>query len=382
MVTVRPFHPEDEAEIVRMRKVAFGNESPDWGVQSATWWGVVAEDDAGLCGSLRAWDYHQFFGGVAVPMAGVASVTVDPHARGRGVGGALLVTSLARMREEGQVVSTLFAATPPLYRAYGWERVGALEHVTLPPAAFGWVAKPAEPTPLRHAGAADLTGIHQLYLDIASTVDGMLDRTGPLFDTAKLLTLDTVNVVDGDGGPRGFYSTNRRPRTDTLDVHDLVARDADAGRAMLAALASWSGQVDRIQLRRCDPLVWDLLLSLPGHHTTTVEPIMLRIVDLAAAVAARGWPVGLPDFAVDLDVTDEHAPWNAGRHRLVFESGKAHVEPGGSGAVRVTARGLAAWYAGAVTVGDLRRAGLLDGDAPLLDLASRAPRRLSIADSY
>ena len=382
MVTARPFQPGDEAEIARMRKVAFGNHDAEWGVQAPTWWGVVVEDDIGLCGSLRAWDYCQFFGGVAVPMAGVASVTVDPHARGRGVAGALLVKSLERMREEGQVVSTLFAATPPLYRAYGWERVGALEQLSLPPAAFGWVAKPGAPTPLRRAREADLADIHRLYLDVASTVDGMLDRSGPLFDISKLLTLDTVNVIDGDGGLRGFCSSARRPRTDILDVYDLVARDADAGRAMLAALASWSGQVDRIQLRRVDPLVWDLLLSLPGHHTATVEPIMLRVVDLAAAVAARGWPVGLPDFAVDMDVTDEHAPWNAGRHRLVFESGQARVEPGGDGGVRVTAQALAAWYAGAATVADLRRAGLIDGDAPLLDLASRAPRRLSIADSY
>ncbi|WP_436493614.1 GNAT family N-acetyltransferase [Actinokineospora sp. HUAS TT18] len=379
MVIARPFRPEDEADVVRMRKVAFGNQSPDWATPASTWWGVVAEDGDGVCGSLRAWNYRQFFGGVAVPMAGVASVTVDPHARGRGVAGALLVKSLERMRAEGQVVSTLFAATPPLYRAYGWERVGALETVTLPPAAFGWVAKPGEPTPLRRAREADLAEVHQLYLDIASTVDGMLDRSGPLFDITKILTLDTVDVVDG---LRGFCSSSRRPHSETLDVYDIVARDADAGRALLAALATWSGQVDQICLRRFDPLIWDLLLSLPGHHTTAVEPIMLRIVDFAAAVAARGWPEGLPDFAVDLDIADEHAPWNAGKHRLVHESGKTRLEAGGDGEVRMTARALAAWYAGAATIADLNRAGLADGRAPLLDLASRAPRRLSIADSY
>ena len=65
--------------------------------------------------------------------------------------------------------------------------------------------------------------------------------------------------------------------------------------------------------------------------------------------------------AVDLLIEDETCPWNAGPHRLVIERGEGRLEPGGSGAVRLSIRGLAVVYAGACSPAVLRRAGLLEG---------------------
>jgi predicted acetyltransferase len=126
---------------------------------------------------------------------------------------------------------------------------------------------------------------------------------------------------------------------------------------------------------------------LPVVHDVTNHPWMLRVVDLPAAVAARGWPAAayLGSFAVDLEVVDEHAPWHAGRHRLVVDSGKVTCEPGGSGAVRLAARALGPWYAGSADTSMLRRAGLLEADpadAHLLDLLTGAPHPARMADSF
>ena len=106
---------------------------------------------------------------------------------------------------------------------------------------------------------------------------------------------------------------------------------------------------------------------------------MLRVVDLPAAVAARGWP-RTNDVAVDVEIIDPHAPWHAGPHRIVVEDGVVRVEPGGIGAVRLHARALGPWFAGAQNTHALRRAGLLEGDpadAVVLDQlvgASGVPR--------
>jgi Sterol carrier protein domain len=70
-------------------------------------------------------------------------------------------------------------------------------------------------------------------------------------------------------------------------------------------------------------------------------------------------------------------PWNSGPQRLVLDGGDGRLEPGGSGAVRFTMRGLAVWYAGAADPAVLRRAGLLagyDGADAFLAAASAGPR--------
>jgi predicted acetyltransferase len=95
------------------------------------------------------------------------------------------------------------------------------------------------------------------------------------------------------------------------------------------------------------------------------RPWMIRLVDAAAAVAARGWPPGLR-AQIDLRLHDRECPWNDGPARLVLDAGQARLEPGGSGATGLTSRGLSLLYAG-WTPGVLRRAGLLTGADPAAD---------------
>jgi hypothetical protein len=119
---------------------------------------------------------------------------------------------------------------------------------------------------------------------------------------------------------------------------------------------------------------------------------MLRVIDLAGAVAARGWPTGLT-AEIDLDVEDPLCPWNSGSHRLVLRGGTGHLEDLGGGspehvgvesggvdaaATAVTLPGLALLYAGGVTSSALRRTGLITGGSAgsdtLLDAAFAGPR--------
>jgi predicted acetyltransferase len=128
-------------------------------------------------------------------------------------------------------------------------------------------------------------------------------------------------------------------------------------------------------------------MAVPWLHEVVTHPWMLRVVDLPAAVAARGWPVAahLTPLTVDLDVADEHAPWQAGRWRLVVDGGKVTCERGGTGAIRLAARALGPWFAGSADTPMLRRAGLLEGDpadSRLLDLLTGAPHPARMADSF
>jgi hypothetical protein len=64
------------------------------------------------------------------------------------------------------------------------------------------------------------------------------------------------------------------------------------------------------------------------------------------------------------------------------DNGEVRVEPGGTGAVQVQARALGPWFTGMQGTAALRRAGLLTGDAPLLDQVVAAPGTPRLADFF
>ncbi|RZS44683.1 putative acetyltransferase [Herbihabitans rhizosphaerae] len=386
---VRPVRADEAEAAYRLRRLGFGGsrdpavtdlEEPKGRVT------LVAEDGGRLPGALSIWDYRQFFGGRPVPMGGVASVAVEPSARGRGVASAMVDAALPVMREAGQCVSALYPSAPPLYRSRGWEQAGAQTSVILETRLLATVPRPSTALDVRPAERSDLDALHAAYLRVASTVDGMLDRASAPFRVDRVLEFDVVTVVERDGELSG-YLTAERPDGDELIVRDLIADDADTARLLLRQLGSWAGLLDTVRLRMVDPLVDGLLLDLPTHHQVEAHPWMLRVVDLPAAIAARGWPLagGLRPSTVDIEVVDEHAPWQAGRHRITVEGDAVRCEGGGSGAVRLHARALGAWFAGATDTATLRRAGLLDGDvnaATVLDALTGAPRAPRMADAF
>ncbi|MEV0679867.1 GNAT family N-acetyltransferase [Actinosynnema sp. NPDC050436] len=375
---IREQTDHDADEVRRLRKVAFGGTAEGNPLRPGLR-GLVAELDGHPAGTLVVHEFHQYYGGAPVPMGGIGGVAVDPHARGRGVATALLERALADLREHGQPLSVLYATVPSLYRSRGWERAGVFEVVD-----FALDRLAAGPRlPARPVGEADLPGLHACYNDLASTVDGLLDRSRPAIDVADVRGLDIASLVPGHDGEVRGYLTAERDR-DGLRVLDLVGRDAETQLGLLGGLASWGGALDRLSLRVVDPAVTGLLTNQGIRYTTTTSQWLLRVVDLPAAVAARGWPAArwLRPAAVDLDVEDEHAPWHAGRHRLVVEDGSVRVERGGSGAVRVRARALGPWFSGMQDSHALRRAGLLDGDAALLDRLTGVPGVPRLADFF
>lgn len=404
---VRDCRPEDLVEAYRIRRLAFGGPpgpDPIWLGNANRWHGHVAELDGLLCGFVRVSPYGQFFGGRPVPMGAVASMSVDPHARGHGIASRLMTAALAGMRADGLAVSTLYATVARLYRNCGYEVVGGLHQVELPLSALREVPAPGREITLRWPGPHDVWPMHQAYLAAAAAVDGMLDRTGPGFHQPDMLLRDlkTLAVGEGPDRPPAGYLLGTKD-TCRLDVHDLVAADVDVARALLRSLGSWSGLVDRVRLRLIDDLPALLIGELASQHTVSVNPFLLRIVDLPAAVSARGWPAArqLRDgLAVELELADPHAPWQSGRHRLVVDSGTVRCEPPGAGVppdgvrgdgvrgdgpVRLGPRALAAWYAGALGTRQLARAGLLAGPPEglaVLDALTGAPGPLRMADDF
>jgi hypothetical protein len=122
----------------------------------------------------------------------------------------------------------------------------------------------------------------------------------------------------------------------------------------------WSGDLTDLALL--------LGAKLPPPHSRL--PWMLRVNDVAGALAARGWPTGL-DAQVSVALVGDGQP--AGWHIQVADGAAVaeRAEPGGLPELHV--RGLARLYAGAGDSRQLLRVGLLDRPCPVLDALFSGP---------
>jgi predicted acetyltransferase len=124
------------------------------------------------------------------------------------------------------------------------------------------------------------------------------------------------------------------------------------------------------------------LTDLDGMDGDMFGTWMLRLVDVAGALEARGWPDHV-SCRVALEVDD---PFLDAPQRLVLEvqEGVARVTPGGDGGVRTGVGALSAWYSGYLRACDAARQGLLDGGTRELAALDRltGDRRVWLPDHF
>lgn len=317
-------------------------------------------------------DTDQWFGGRPVPARGVACVTVDPAARGAGLGSALMRAVLEEARGAGRALSVLYPATRPLYAMAGYGPAGVRIEWSAPAAALAHpraVARPIRQHP------PDPDALAALRRGELARSNGMLERGAALW----AMHLDPLGegeadlfLLPGSDGPAG-YAAILPPRERRLLVPDLCVAGRRATAEALALLAGYRGQVDTV--RWCggpdDPLVHLAhdCGAVPAHY----EEWMLRVVDVERALAGRGYPPDATESLL-LDVTDPLLPGNHGRFRLVPVEGRGRVErlaPQGDVDLTLHIAALAPLFTGHRGAAALRVAGLVDGTDDAIRRAER-----------
>src|SRR6266567_128604 len=138
---IRRLTPDDDPEalldLTRRAFGPFGSEArarrlADAAESIAAGRHLGAFDGGRLIAAAKYFDMVQWWHGRSLPMAGVASVTVAPEARGQGVGVALLTTLASEIATRGYPLSVLYPATAAVYRAVGYEMAGAQYQVSMP----------------------------------------------------------------------------------------------------------------------------------------------------------------------------------------------------------------------------------------------------------
>ena len=312
-------------------------------------------------------DMVQWWHGRAVPLGGITGVVVAPEDRGRGAGTHLMRAVLERCAERGHPLSMLYPATRGVYRRAGYEVAGRVNGYTFPMHALrGLAPAGGERTPLRRVGEVDAEEVAA----VLGRVHRASRRCGPTaFGPAEipwwLRADDVFCYLAADGLLAYAWQDGNR----AIDVKYLAGASETTLRTLWAAVASHGTIADRVHARLSpdDPLFW--LLRDPAGEPHDAYQWMLRVLDPAAALTARGYPPGVRT-EVTLTVDDPLLAAGSGTWHLTVADGTALAEPttATAGAVRLGPGTLAALYAGTPT-STLRLSGLLHGGDPATDAA-------------
>ncbi len=333
----------------------------------------VAERGGLVLAHAFLFDLEAWFGGRRVKVGAIASVGVAPEARGEAVARALLdeLHHLASAREN--VLTLLYPFRQGFYSRHGYVAVSPTRLLALHPRAVpeAWGDPFQAPGVVRAANAGDRAGIAAAYENSARGRSGWLVRPDRLWEKRLLDERLRWFVLDRQGTVAGYVSWTLRqeePHAETrLEVGDLVAEDEPARRRLLALIGAQRDQVNEVTLEvdADDPIDRALIdMDLARHGTARVEHAvgtlvagpMLRLLDVQAAIEARGYPVdGGIEFALD----------GAPPQRIEVKGGRAKlVSSRGGPLVRVDRLSLGAVLYGGLAASHAARIGWLACDSP------------------
>jgi predicted acetyltransferase len=313
----------------------------------------------GGLGILRMGQWH---GGAVVPLAGIGVVGIAPEWRGRGAASALLRATLVELRAEGLPLAALYPSTLPVYRKAGFERAAQITTYDIPLAMLD----PRAPLEIV-AATPDDPDIRRVYAQAIAGRNGALDRHPFLWQRALSPFGQEAHAYRfvREGATEGYVVCAQEGRDAPLTVLDWACLTRAAGQTLLAFLAGHRAMLATARLRGGPQEPLFHLLPEPRATVARRLELLLRVLDVPGALAARGYP---PHVRADLHlvVDDDFLPENSGRYVLRVADGRGVVERGGAGTFRLGIRALASLYSGFLTPHDLAMIGELA--APEQDL--------------
>ncbi len=334
--------------------------------------------DGQIVGGLGTLPMGQWYGGRAVPIGAVTAVGIAPGVRGTGIGAFMLRSSLEELQANHVPLAVLFPATLTYYRGAGYERAGYRLTYEMPLSLIQ-VRNLDDALTLEPFEAADYPAIRMIYAEQAARECGNLERPEWLWQLRLEPKVNPVfrYLVRRGNTIEGYIVYSQGSRQDPIRIRDLVALTPAAGRRFLALLSSYQSMVDLALWNGgpLDSLVYLLSENLTGGSKSRVSiqssyDWMVRIVDVAGAFEARGYPHGL-NATLELQVLDRLLSDNNQNFTIEIANGRASVYRGGAGQIIIGIRELAALYTSFMHPQELRRFGHIHGsDAELAVLGS------------
>jgi predicted acetyltransferase len=338
--------------------------------------GALDGDDVVGCGG--AYTFRLTVPGGEVGAAGITAVGVLPSHRRRGILRQMMTWLFAQARERGEPVAILWASEAAIYQRFGYGPGTVQTNLEVLKDKVRFIRPVDPPGRIRIVDLDEaVERLPQVYEATRRSTPGAVNRTEARWRYETLADAEWMRYGNGakvrviyevDGVPRGYAIYRTRGDWDhtgpkgVVTVLEVCALDAVVEQAiwewivgidLIGTIRSWRGPA---------PHPLQLMVTEPRRLGTTVtDGTWLRILDLPAALEARGFR---GPGTIVVDVTDTDCPWNAGRWRLAVEGdgavGSASVTAAGASAapdLTLDISDLAAVYLGAYRVSDLARAG-------------------------
>jgi predicted acetyltransferase len=351
----------------------------------------AAFDGDRIVGGAGAFPFELTVPGGTVRCGGVTVVGVLPTHRRRGILTAMMRTQLEDIRERGEPIAALWASEEIIYRRFGYGLASLAGEMALPSGYATLREPPDERASVRLVPLAESKDqLAPIYDRVRLRTPGMFARTETWWETRNLPDPPerrqgggekNAIVLELDGEPAGYALYRIHTKFESgaaaghVDVIEAVADGPVATRELWRVLLDmdWKATLKAYLLPIDHPLVHQL--AYPRRMQLRVgDGLWVRIVDVAAALSARGYADADP---VVVELEDTFLPENSGRWLI------------GSGAVERTehepdlalgAGELGSVYLGGFGFGELARAGVVrelrDGAAARADalFASDAPK--------
>jgi len=339
-------------------------------------WTLCAFDGARLAASYATLPLTARANGKAVAMGGVTTVATAPEYRRRGLLRAITKRALEAQREAGQSVAALWASQAAIYQRYGYTSATAQIGYQIDSVDLQLLTPASESMRVSRGPVAQLMPeIKALYRSFIAQRSLYLHRSGPLWQSNVLNDNGGTHPIraavcrDETGAAQGYViytlvdgRIDHRARNQLLEIRDLAALNLDAYRALWEFLGKHD-LVGRISWQRApmdDPLA-ELLAEPRLLHSQSHEGLWLRLVDVATAMAARGYQCdGEISFSVGADTL---TPWNDGSYRLTVSNGIAEVARISTATeISIDRKHLASVWCGRHRLSTLANWGLVTGD--------------------
>jgi predicted acetyltransferase len=380
MAEIRSATEEDRDAIAFVEAFAFNDPAPRPEAVSVA--GTLCAAESGqVVGTAGTKPFVQWFGGATVPCAGIDGVAVLPEHRGRGVALQLMRELLARRREAGDVISTLYPANVQLYRKLGYEYAGLHTWFFAPTADLSPARGEVEVVDTSNVAA--VARLADCFSRFAVAHNGPVQSADTTWWTSHVLAHKgdgvhqrTVAVLGPSGleGYASYFTKEEAELSGTVaSCKHLVAISASAFSTLLgyfrrfensARYLGWTGPPSTAPV--------GLASSSNGFSVVAhVSRWMARVLDVPGALEGRGYPAGA-EAAFTFSVDDPLFPKNAGPWDVRVSGGQAKVDHAGAGEGEPLPVGLfSALYTGFASPADLVMLGAIArDDARLASLAA------------
>jgi predicted acetyltransferase len=352
-ITFRFVHPDEIHSVARLITHSFPHptRTADWWTEQLRhtlygegpeilWVGVEQGRVVAACQLHRL---SQWIAGTAIPVMGMATVTIAPTHRRRGLAGEMVASGLAAARARGELASALYPFRITFYEKLGYGLAGEALQFRLPTEVFP-VGEERAGVEMADSPAA-LADLRDFYRRWAVTQTGQMVRAERVWDFLLSTPDHAVALYRGPGGEvEGYalvvYRTDVPVGGRFLEVEEIAWLTPGARRGLLAWIGTLGDQWRQVVIR-----------ALPAHHleeslreprlpagseirwglwfpsATLLRGPMFRLLDLAGAWSRRAVAPGAA-LTMALDVQDAQLADNAGAWRIRLEGGRAQVERG------------------------------------------------------